>query len=215
MFAVLGEIVFETLTAPDSFQAAQRWDYAEQPVVEDAPRLQWIADGLETVTIEMLFHASFTNPKAQLDALTAAASDHQARALVFGNGVHRGYFVITSMRTTDQQMSDAGDAIAMRVRVELREWPIGNGANALLLSTQSFAPIGIVAAAPGVPTARAPYAAPFGVSPAISAPAVAYLAPTLAAAGVSSILASPTATGATSAVAIAADIPVTAIVRAA
>ena len=99
MFAVLGTIEFQTLMAPEQIAAERSWHYAEHRVIEDSSQLQWIADDLESITLDMLFHATFTNPAAQLDALIEAASDHQARPLVFGNGVHRGYFVITSIST--------------------------------------------------------------------------------------------------------------------
>ncbi len=47
MFALFGEIVFELLTSPDGIESLRSWDYAEHRVVEDRPKLQWIADDLE------------------------------------------------------------------------------------------------------------------------------------------------------------------------
>jgi phage protein U len=96
MFALLGEISFEVIGSPEVFESSRRFDYAEHRVVEDRPRLQWLAADLESITLAMLFHISFTDPAAQLAALLAAADDHQARALVLGNGVFRGFFVVES-----------------------------------------------------------------------------------------------------------------------
>lgn len=79
MFAAFGEIVFELLGSPDSLESARRWHYAEHRVIEDVARLQWVGDELETMTIAMLFHASYTDPAAQSAALLAAAADHGAR----------------------------------------------------------------------------------------------------------------------------------------
>src|ERR1700686_1485961 len=109
MFAVLGEIVFELLSSPEAFDSTRSWDYAEHRVVEDRPKLQWLAAGLQIIELDFHFHISFTNPVAQAAVLTTASGDHNARALVFGNRVHRGYFIVTSMRTTSQQMSSTGD----------------------------------------------------------------------------------------------------------
>ena len=125
MFAVLGEILFDTLSGPEHIGSEYRWSFAEHRVVEDTARLQWTGDELGTITLEMTFHALFTNPAEQLAALLLAAGDHQARPLVFGNGVHRGYFVIMSLSTVDQQMSDWGDPVAVRVRVGLKQWNAG------------------------------------------------------------------------------------------
>src|SRR5579863_8759919 len=122
MFALFGEIVFAVLGSPDSFASSRRWDYAEHRVVEDRPKLQWLAAGLETIELDFHFHVSFTDPSAQMAALIAAASDHNARPLVFGNGMHRGYFVLTSLQTTARQMSANGNLIALTVRTELKEW---------------------------------------------------------------------------------------------
>jgi Phage P2 GpU len=87
MFALFGEISFEVIGSPEVFESSRRFDYAEHRVVEDRPRLQWLAADLESITLAMLFHISFTDPAAQLAALLSAAYDHQARALVLGNGV--------------------------------------------------------------------------------------------------------------------------------
>src|SRR5579864_3066871 len=122
MFAVLGEIVFEVLGSPDSFESTRTWDYAEHQVVDDRPKLQWLAANLEAIELDFYFHSSFTDPSAQAAALIAAAGDHNARALVFGNGIHRGYFIVTSIRTTAKQMSASGDLIAITIRARLKEW---------------------------------------------------------------------------------------------
>src|SRR5437899_12452161 len=105
MFAVLGEIVFEVLTSPESFQLAAAYSYAEHKVVEAAPRLQWLANELARISLKLRFHVAFTSPKAQMDTLRAAGEDHQARALVFANGVHRGFFVIEQIDETQQQLA--------------------------------------------------------------------------------------------------------------
>ena len=75
MFAVLGEIVFEVLTSPESFQLAAAYSYAEHKVVEAAPRLQWLANELARISLKLRFHVAFTSPKAQMDTLRAAGED--------------------------------------------------------------------------------------------------------------------------------------------
>jgi phage protein U len=109
MFAVFGEILFEVLSSPSGFESSRSWDYAEHRVVKDRPKLQWIANALESLELDFHFHASFTDPSAQLDALTAAADDHNERPLVFGNGVHRGYFIVLAMRSTSGRWARTGD----------------------------------------------------------------------------------------------------------
>jgi len=124
MFGTLGEITFELLSSPLSYESVYRWTYAEQEVAEARPRLQWLSENLRTIELELRFHASFTNPAGQLAQLLAAGRDHSARPLVFGNGDHEGYFVMVALRVTSTQMSAEGDMFAMTVMVELKEWAL-------------------------------------------------------------------------------------------
>jgi phage protein U len=147
MYAVLGDILFEILTSPSSFESVRTFNYAEHRIVQDRPRLEWISDALETIVFDLMLHAAFTNPKVQLDALTAAGRDHQARALLFGNGIHRGYFVLTSLTEVQQHCADDGSVIWATVRVELKEYAINAFFDSSILPTVGTSPIGIV---PGV-----------------------------------------------------------------
>ena len=143
MFALLGEIPFKVIGSPEVFESSRRFDYAEHRVVEDRPRLQWLATGLESITLAMLFHTSFTNPTAQLAALTAAAEDHQARALVLGNGVFRGLFVVEAVATSDIQLGADATPIAIRVQTKLREWAPGSEFDPAAPPRLATAPLGI------------------------------------------------------------------------
>ena len=72
----------------------------------------------------MMFHASFADPGLQVAALRLAASGSLGARLVFGNGEHRGYFVILSMRVTSRHMASDGSPIMMTVRAKLKEWSL-------------------------------------------------------------------------------------------
>jgi phage protein U len=125
VFAILGNILFFTLTSFETFRSSTEFHYAEHKVVEARPRLQWLAQELQKISIELQFHVAFTNPATQMNLLRAAAEDHQARALVFGNGVYRGFFVIKSIQDTHQQLADDGSYVATSARLELQEWVPG------------------------------------------------------------------------------------------
>lgn len=144
MFAVFGRILFEALTSPAAFRSATIYTYAEHRVIEAAPRLQWMANDLQKISLELGFHVAFTNPATQMNLLRAAAEDHQARALVFGNGVHRGYFVIESLEESFQQTADDGSYVAISARVELREWIPGADFDPLTPPRWTTPPPGIV-----------------------------------------------------------------------
>ena len=145
MFAILGDIPFEVVGSPEALSDSRGYDYAEQRVVQARPRLQWLADELVVVQLDMMLHRSFTDPAASLLILRQAAATHSALPLIFGNGDFRGYFVITRIDTQSRQLSSLGDLFAITVRVALRESPLDFDPGASPIP--SFVPIAIVAAA--------------------------------------------------------------------
>jgi len=144
MFAQLGNIIFEVLTSPETFKLSGDYSYAEHKVVEAPPLLQWLANDLQKISLELGFHVAFTNPATQMNLLRAAAEAHQAMALTFGNGVFRGYFVIESLEETHQQLAADGSFIAISARLELHEWILGADAAALNPPRPAAPPPGIV-----------------------------------------------------------------------
>jgi phage protein U len=174
MFAELGLIRFQVLGSPENIAAEQRYGYAELQVVQARPRLQWLADELERLTLDLMFHAAFTDPTAQLTALRAAAQTHEAMPLVFGNGVLRGYFVIESIATRAAQLAADGTPVAVTVRMELKEYALDALIDPSAPPVPLFAPLALVttsAAAGATAGAAAPAPLlPAGVSPLVSAP---------------------------------------------
>ena len=145
MFAVLGDIQFEVVGSPETYESAGAYDFAEQKVIESKPQLQWVGDDLERLKFELMWHASLTNPGAQLARLRATAAEHLALPLVFGNGGFRGFFVIESINVKSQQLSAGGSPIAIRVALALKEW---SSDLPLLSSTMPVSPLGIASTSP-------------------------------------------------------------------
>ena len=143
MFALLGDVPFEVIGSPEALSESYSYDYAEQRVVQARPRLQWLADDLLNIRLEMLLHRAFTNPAASLLVIKQAASAHAALPLVFGNGEFRGYFVITGIETIARQLSSTGDPFAIAVRLNLRESPLELDLAATPIPT--FVPIAVSA----------------------------------------------------------------------
>jgi len=191
VFAVLGDIPFQVVGSPEAFSDSRGYDYAEQRVAQARPRLQWLADDLVTIRLEMLLHRSFTEPAASLLVLQQAASTHAGLPLVFGNGDFRGYFVITKIDTVSRQLSGIGDLFAILVRLTLKESPL------------DFDP-----AAPPIP-AFLPIAIA-GVAASGSS-----IVPALASTGVSALAALTAPTGPGSAILLPDDVPISIITRSA
>jgi len=163
----LGDIQFEVVGSPESYESADGYDFPEQRVIESKPRLQWVGDELERLNLELMWHASFTNPAAQLALLRATAATHLALPLVFGDGGFRGFFVIESIKVKSQQLSAGGAPIAIRVALALKEWIADTSPSSLSLGT--FTTLGITTASPGTVSNGSNAATP-GVSALLNIP---------------------------------------------
>ncbi|MBF6569062.1 MAG: phage tail protein [Candidatus Binataceae bacterium] len=194
MFAIFGDIPFEVLGSPEQMAATNIYGYAEHQVVEDQPRLQWVGDALTVIELELMFHVSFTSPALQLAALELAASDHQARALVFGSGEYVGYFVVTRLTVISRSLGPTGLPIAILARLELKQWAINTGLSASSPLAPLITPIAIAVASSSSNTAS-------NNSPAIPA--------------VSAMLITPAPSGPGSSQMTPGDVPTTRIVRSA
>lgn len=205
MFALFGEISFAVVGSPEVFGSSRRFRYAEQEVVEERPRLQWVGDGLETITLAMLFHVSFTDPATQYGALLAAGQDHQARALVLGDGTFRGFFVVEAVAAKNIQLASDAHPLAIRVQVRLRQWVPGAAFDPAASPQPLTTPLGV---APAPITYALPEVAAAGLVTAAD-----YVAPVFSLPGVSAIVDNPAPTGAAGPDVSYSDVPPAAIVR--
>jgi phage protein U len=191
LFAVLGDIQFEVVGSPESYESADGYDFPEQRVIESKPRLQWVGDELERLNFELMWHASFTNPAAQLALLRATAATHLALPLVFGDGGFRGFFVIESIKVKSLQLSADGAPIAIRVALALKEWISDAQSLFSSLSLGAFTTLGIATASTGTAASGSNTTTP----------------------GVSALLNLPSATGTSGPNLEADDVPAAVIVR--
>jgi phage protein U len=220
MYAAWGTIVFDLLTTPVSLRGSAAYDFAKQKPVLARPRLQWIGRDLEELDLGLLFHASFCDPQAQMDALRAAAAAHRAAALVFGNGIHRGYYVITKIGESPIKQAADGTLIGVSAEVTFTECPKGASASApasapLAISSPWRSGLQLPA-----PTVSVSALSPSGTLPANSVlelgslPLGTYSPAFTSAPGTSAIGSMATSPGATAPQLPAANVPVSFVVRA-
>lgn len=130
MFALLGDVQFDLITYFDGFESQFGVDYAEHALIEGKPRLQRVADKLDEIRIQLSFHIQFCDPERELAKLRKALGEHQAMALVLGNGDYKGWFVLADVTATSKQTDKAGSLIALEASITLREF-VGDKKNPL------------------------------------------------------------------------------------
>ncbi len=212
MLAIFGEITFELISGPLTMNQDYRWEYAAHRVIDGAPNLQWIGKGITKLSLDMRLHRSFTDPKAQLEALLRAATDHRARPLIFGNGDLRGYFVISGLNLTYEQLGAQGDVLAIEVQAELSEMDL-SGAIGQGSSTTDFTPIAAQIGGPAAETGPIAASLPLGVSQDTLPAMDGYTTTSLAVRGTSPLIASQPGMVAPSGAINPDDIPLSRIVR--
>lgn len=120
--ALLGDIPFSLITYFEGMETKFAAEYAEHALIEGKPALQWTGDKLDEITWEIIFHAGYCDPEAEMLKLRQAVRDHKALPLVFANGDYRGYFVPTEASVTSRQLTSAGGAIWVEAKLTLREY---------------------------------------------------------------------------------------------
>lgn len=117
----LGTVRLDLLAYLEGFKGTATYAYAEHQIIDGKPHLQWTGDGLKTRTLTAQLHASFCDPHAQYQTLTAAAERHEALKLFFVSGIFEGDYVITQIQRTLLQTDPLGQPYAMTLELELQE----------------------------------------------------------------------------------------------
>lgn len=77
MWAVLGDIEFELRNQPSRQDDRATADYAQHALIQGKPRLEWVGDGLDELTLELTLHALLADPEAQIRRLKTALRAHE------------------------------------------------------------------------------------------------------------------------------------------
>jgi hypothetical protein len=120
-FCTLGTLEFDVLSwTSHTIRYAVEW--AQHARISGKPRLEPVAESLMQVSVELAWHAYFSDPAAGLRALLAAQSAKRPLPMVFANGEHKGYFVITEVEDAPRAATHDNGLIANSAKVTLLEY---------------------------------------------------------------------------------------------
>ena len=122
MFAQLGTIQFNLITYFNGIEETQKHNYVEHQTIESKPKLQFMGDELDTLTIKLNFHSSFCVPETEIKKIKDSAKVHEEMPFILGNGKYLGKYVIEEITSTTQQTDKTGNLISIEAEIKLREW---------------------------------------------------------------------------------------------
>jgi phage protein U len=122
MYARFGNIVFESLNAPEEFNLKKETVFYEHARVNRKPKLQRTGENLDDLKLVMHFHGNFCNPESEFEKLNSLRKNAKAELLVFGNGDIVGSFVVTSIEKTVNFSLPDGTIVDSTVNVNLKEY---------------------------------------------------------------------------------------------
>jgi phage protein U len=121
-WGILGDIEFEVASHPSAQSERTTANYAEHARIQGKPRLEWIGEGLDELSLEVSLHASVGDPEARVRELKKAKTDHAPLPYVLGSGDFRGIYVIAGLDVTTRKTDGFGRLVAATVSLTLREF---------------------------------------------------------------------------------------------
>ena len=121
MFAQLGDIRFQGIFSPNSFEKDAQTVFAEHALIGGKPRLQKTGLGADTVRLAMKLHRNFCTPEDEIDRLDSYRVNGESVRYITGTGRLIGTFVISSLKVTNTAQGPNGLLIEADIEVSLLE----------------------------------------------------------------------------------------------
>lgn len=122
MYAQLGQIVFQGLFGFDSFESTNNPTYAQHDLINAKPVLQPTGYELEELSITIKLRADFVNVSEALAQLQQSRDKYEVLALIKGNGVYVGDFIIAEFGKTENVTFADGTVLEATVTLLLKEY---------------------------------------------------------------------------------------------
>jgi phage protein U len=141
MYAQLGDIIFDALIGPESYDDNQETDYALIPLINRKPKLQRTGEKLQEINLTISFRDQFCIPEEQTKILQDKRINGEVMTLTWGSGDIEGDFVIKSIKKVINALSPFGQMRDITLTVALIEYynPDKIGAIKKLAKRNAFA----------------------------------------------------------------------------
>ena len=120
MWGSFGDIVFQLLKTPETFQIEEKGRFATVSVFGQKDKLHFIGFETKKINFSFLLNSAFCNPSEEIKKLQKLKDEIKAENLIIGDENY-GEFVIEQIKTEILRTTPKGQIIAARVEVSLKE----------------------------------------------------------------------------------------------
>lgn len=139
-YTLLGDVGFDVVTYPDSWETQYGAEFAEHALIDSKPRLQWVGDRLDEIRWTVALHAGYCDPEAELLKLQQLIASHVASPLHLANGDFKGTFVATECSISTRHTFPDGTLLWAEGSLTLKEYVVPF---ALVDATASQTPVAV------------------------------------------------------------------------
>ncbi|MCW2248682.1 phage protein U [Azospirillum fermentarium] len=125
---LVGTIPFDTPSVLD-MSVSDAWTYASHDVFRAKPKLQWTKNEARAITVNLRFHADWSDPELRMQALRTMSRSNRWWPVVRGCGLWLGRFVVSKVDEKVRVTTSAGHALMIDAAVTLTEWGEGGEAS--------------------------------------------------------------------------------------
>jgi phage protein U len=122
MFLTFGNITFQGIKLPQTWDSSYETNYGQIPIIVSKPVVQGTGEKLDEHDITAYFHADFCTPRTEVTALQTMRKAGTVAYLVDGTGKNYGRFVITTLQETKVTCLDNGYETSVTISLHLLEY---------------------------------------------------------------------------------------------
>jgi len=122
MLAQLGEIQFEGLNTPRSWNETHGAKFGETPHIGTKSAMQYTAEELISIDLDIRLSNDFCDPSESIELLKRAKTSGEVLPFISGTGVLIGRFVITSIGIDVERTTAEGALNAASLSLSLKEY---------------------------------------------------------------------------------------------
>jgi phage protein U len=122
MFLTFGNITFQGIKLPQTFESSFETNYGQIPIIASKPVVQGTGEKLDEHDLTAYFHIDFCTPRTEVNVLQTMRKAGTVSYLVDGTGKNYGRFVITTLQESKVTCLNDGYETSITIQIHLLEY---------------------------------------------------------------------------------------------